>query len=61
MVDIRPGPDPNATKNAPKGALPASILDWKDYAVTEIAVSSLLLEGDVDEPIGGAVPFPYAM
>ena len=53
MVDIRPGSDPNPIKAASQGVLPASILDWKDYAVTEIAVSSLLLEGEVGEPTGG--------
>jgi hypothetical protein len=48
IVDIKPGSDPNHPINiGSKGVLPVAILGSWDYDVTEIDVSSLLLEGEV--------------
>ena len=60
MVDFTPGSDPNPIKAASKGVLPAAILDWKDFPVTRIAVSSLLLEGEVGEPTRGRCSVLFA-
>jgi hypothetical protein len=47
VVDIKLGSNRNAFKLKPKGVLPVSILGSNDYDVTEIDVSSLLLEEEV--------------
>jgi hypothetical protein len=46
-VDIKPGSDANTINLKSKGVLPVAILGSSDYDVTEIDVSSLLLEGEV--------------
>jgi hypothetical protein len=51
IVDIRPGSDPNRINIGSKGLLPVAILGSRDYDVTEIDVSSLLLEAEV-APLG---------
>ena len=47
VVDIRPGNARNPINPKSKGVLPVAILGSKDFDVTEIDVSSLLLEGTV--------------
>jgi hypothetical protein len=47
IVDIKPGPHPNPFNPKSKGALKVAILASEDYDVSEIDVSSLLLEGEV--------------
>jgi hypothetical protein len=47
IFDIKPGSDRNPINPKSKGVLPAAILGSDDYDVTEIDVSSLLLEGEV--------------
>lgn len=47
-VDIKPGNKRNRVNLRSKGLLPISILGSEDYDVSEIDVSSLLLEGEVE-------------